>query len=155
MTEGSWKIRKAIASDAKALSECMNAAYMRYTERFEGNPLPPMTADYEEEIRSYPVWIAESDGVLVGGLILMPEQEYMTIANVAVHPTYQGHGLGRGLMAYGESEAHRQGYSNLRLTTHILLTENFSLYSHLGWSEVERDESRVYMEKEITWAIPG
>lgn len=149
MATENWTIRKAIPTDAKALNECMKAAYMSYTGIFADDPLPPMTADYGEEIRLYPVWVAESDGVLVGGLILIPEQEHMTIANVAVHPRYQGKGLGRGLMTYAEVEARRQGYTKLRLATHTILTENISLYSHLGWSEVDRDESRVFMEKNI------
>ena len=149
MPKRNWTIRKAVVADQEALGECMRAAYMIYTSRLGGKTLPPMEVDYEEEIRSYPVWVAESDGILVGGLILMPEDDYMTIANVAVHPQFQGNGLGRCLMAFGEAEAKRQGYSELRLATHVLLTESFSLYSHLGWSEIGRDEYRVYMRKNI------
>ena len=150
MAKESWTIRKATASDAPALTECMNAAYRGYAERFEGKPLPPMTADYEQEISSYPVWVAESGGVVVGGLVLMPERGHVTIANVAIHPSYQGKGLGRALLTHGEKEAKRAGYTKLRLATHILLVENISLYAHLGWSEVNRDETRVYMEKTFT-----
>lgn len=149
MSKKNWTIRKAEISDAKALTDCMQAAYTIYLSRLHGKPLPPMMVDYEEEIRSYPVWIAESDDKLVGGLILMPENDYMTIANVAVHPKFQGNGLGRGLMEFAEAEAKRKGYTKLHLATHILLTENLSLYSHLGWSEAGRDESRVYMKKVI------
>ena len=149
MTRRAWTLRKANISDAKALSECMQAAYAIYSSRLTGEALPPMTADYSEEIRDYPVWIAESDGTLVGGLILMPEESYLTIANVAVHPQFQGNGLGRGLLTVAEDEAQKLGYSELRLATHVLLTENISLYSHLGWSEIDRDESRIYMKKMI------
>ena len=52
-------------------------------------------------------------------------------------------------MKFAESVAQDKGYTELRLATHILLTENISLYEHLGWSEIERDEVRVYMKKEI------
>ena len=48
-------------------------------------------------------------------------------------------------MEFGEAEAKKHGYSELRLATHILLTDNISLYVHLGWSEKDRDEYRVYM----------
>ena len=150
MPKRKWTIRIAVVSDAEALARCMHDAYRIYTSRLGGKPLPPMTVDYDEEIRSYPVWVAESDGTLVGGLILMPEDDCMTIANVAVHPRFQGHGLGRGLMELRETEAKRQGYSELRLATHLLLTENISIYTHLGWSETGRDEDRVYMKKSIT-----
>ncbi len=149
MSKKSWTIRKAVMSDAELLNECMKAAYKIYTSRLGGKTLPPMMVDYKEEIRSFPVWIAESNGTLVGGLILMPETGHMTIANIAVHPQFQGNGLGRGLMEFGEAEAKQKGYSELHLATHILLTENLSLYSHLGWSETGRDESRVYMKKNI------
>lgn len=149
MSKKSWTIRKAVLSDAESLKECMHAAYKVYTHRLGDKTLPPMAVDYRDEIRSFPVWVAESDGNLVGGLILMPEDEHMTIANIAVHPQFQGSGLGRGLMEFGETEAKQKGYSELRLATHILLTENLLLYSHLGWSEIGRDESRVYMKKII------
>jgi N-acetylglutamate synthase-like GNAT family acetyltransferase len=149
MSKRNWTIRKAVVSDAEALAECMHASYLVYTPRLGDKTLPPMRVDYKEEIRTYPVWMAEFDGKLVGGLILMPEEDYMTIANVAVHPQFQGNGLGRGLMEFGETEAKKRGYSELCLTTHILLTENISLYLHLGWSETDRDEYRVYMRKII------
>ncbi len=40
-------------------------------------------------------------------------------------------------------------FSKLRLATHVLLTENVSLYRHIGLVETGRDDVRVYMEKEI------
>jgi len=150
MPKTNWTIRKAEDSDAQALDDCMHAAYQTYASRLNGKTLPPMHVDYIEEIRSYPVWVAESNGTVAGGLILMPEDNYMTIANIGVNPDYQGKGLGRGLMEYAEGEALKQGYSELRLATHIALIENLSLYTHLGWSEIDRDESRVYMRKVIT-----
>jgi len=149
MPRRSWTIRKAIAADAKALTECMQTAYLVYTERLDGQTLPPLTVDYGEEIRFFPVWVAVADGIVVGGLVLMPEDDCMTIANIAVHPEFQGQGLGRGLMELAEAEAKRLGYSELRLATHLLLTENLSLYTHLGWSETGRDQDRVYMKKNI------
>lgn len=149
MIKKNWTVRKAGIADAEALAECMHAAYTRYIPRLKGKTLPPLTVDYEAEIRAYPVWVAEFDGNLAGGLILMPERHYMSIANVAVHPQFQGNGLGRGLMELADAEAKQQGYSELRLATHVALTENLSLYSHLGWSETGRDEQRVYMRKKL------
>ena len=56
---------------------------------------------------------------------------------------------GGGLLEFAETVAKEKAYCELRLATHILLTENISLYEHLGWSEIERDETRVHMKKEI------
>ena len=70
-------------------------------------------------------------------------------ANIAVDPDFQGQGVGGGLMKFAETVAKEKAYPELRLATHILLTENISLYEHLGWSVIERDEVRVYLKKEI------
>ena len=128
----------------------MDSAYTEYLDRLDGKRLPPMDVDYEEEIAAFPVWVAESENEIVGGLIVMFEDDYMTIANVAVHPDFQGNGLGRGLLDFAESEAQRRGYAEIRLATHVLLTENVSFYRHLGWSEIGRDDTRIYMKKNIS-----
>ncbi|MGM7681932.1 GNAT family N-acetyltransferase [Cytobacillus sp. Hm23] len=126
----------------------MDAAYSVYLNRFK-EKLPPMNVDYEEEIALYPLWVAESDNEVIGGLVLLFEDEYSTLANVAVHPNYQGLGLGRSLLQFAETEARSRGYMEIRLATHVLLTENISYYLHLGWIEFDRDAKRVYMKKNI------
>lgn len=149
MNKTDWKIRRAVISDASQLAACMQAAYEVYTPRLAGGSLPPLQVDYAEEIKEYPVWIAESAGSLAAGLVLMPEADCLNIANIAVHPRFQGKGLGRVLMEFAEAEAKRQGYKQLRLATHVLLTENITLYLHLGWSEIGRDGLRVYLKKDL------
>ena len=127
----------------------MESAYSVYRERMDGKRLPPMEVDYSSEIRDYPTWVAESNGSIIAGLIMIYENEFASIANIAVHPDFQGQGVGGGLMKFAETVAKEKAYPELRLATHILLTENISLYEHLGWSEIERDDVRVYLKKEI------
>lgn len=142
-----WRIRRATDSDAPALEKCMHAAYQPYTDRIDPAVLPPMNADYADEIRDSEVWIAESDAGLVGALILAPTDDRFQIANLAVHPNFQGNGLGRGLLEFAETEAVRQGHAEMCLATHSALGENISLYRHLGWAEVESGRSHVLMRK--------
>ena len=149
MVESHWRIRPAIAADAPALTVVMQAAYTPYVERLHGRRLPPLDVDYAAEIAGYPVWVAERNGQIVGGLILMFEAEHATIANIAVHPDCQGLGLGRALLALAEAEARRRGYAEMRLGTHARLTENVAYYARLGWRELARDEVRVYMGKSV------
>lgn len=144
-----WHIRRAKPEDAEAFANCMTTAYTVYLDRMKGKRLPPMDVDYLSEIRDYPSWVAECNGKIAGGLIMMFEEEYASIANIAVHPDYQGQGLGGGLLKFAEAAAHSRKYSEIRLATHILLTENVSLYLHLGWTEINRDFTRVYMRKKI------
>ena len=149
VTRAPVTIRKAALGDAPGLAECMRQAYTTYVPRMGTQRLPPMDADYEDEIASYLTWVAESESEIVGGLTLVDEATHMTIANVAVRPDFQGSGLGRELMDLAEAEARDAGFSELRLATHVLLSENVSYYLHLGWLENGRDETRVYMKKAI------
>lgn len=144
-----WKIRAAKQHDSIGLSICMEKSYFIYQNRMCGKRFPPMDIDYSEEIKNYPCWVAEQNGIVIGGLIMMFEERHAQIANIAVHPDYQGLGLGRGIMEFAEEKAKEKKYSRLELATHILLTENISLYCHLGWTESGRDEMRVYFYKEI------
>lgn len=150
-----WRIRAANSNDAAGLESCMHAAYAPYKSRMRGLLLPPLESDYDSEIREYPTWVAESDGKdgkdgkIVGGLIMDFDTHYATLSNIAVDPTFQGQGLGRGLMAYAETKAREKKCSRICLATHVLLTENQSLYNHLGWKKTGSDETRIYFEKEL------
>ncbi len=145
-----WKIRDATSADSDGLKICMESAYSAYQERMGDERLPPMDVDYLSEIRNYPSWVVESQGKIVGGLNMPFDNDEASISNIAVDPDYQGQGIGGGLLSYAESTATANGFSELRLTTHVLLHENISLYRHLGWMETGRDETRVYMAKKMS-----
>ncbi len=144
-----WAIRTALPGDAEGLQVCMEAAYAPYQERMGGKRLPPMDIDYSSEINEYPVWVVECDLHIAGGVILLFEEDFVVLANLAVHPDFQGRGIGGKLMRFAETKATEKNYRKLHLTTHVLLPENIALYLHLGWTEVARDHVRVRMEKEI------
>jgi N-acetylglutamate synthase-like GNAT family acetyltransferase len=142
-------IRVASIGDAEGLQACMTSAYATYKDRMGDATLPPMELDYAEEIRSFPTWVAVLDGEIVGGLTMMFEENHASIANIAVSPAAQGYGLGRTLLEFAEARAQDNGLTQMRLATHVLLTENIDLYTYLGWSEYDRDNLRVYMKKTL------
>jgi len=127
----------------------MESAYATYQARMGGVRLPPMDVDYSSEIKNYPTWVVESEGSILGGLIMVFENDNASIANIAVNPKFQGQGIGGELFEFAESKARENNFSELRLTTHVLLEENLRLYRHLGWEETGRDGTRVFMKKEI------
>ena len=144
-----WQIREAAAQDSKGLKDCMETAYSTYQQRMGGERLPPMDVDYSREISDYPVWVVESNGLILGGLIMSFENNNASIANIAVEPKFHGHGIGSALLSFAETKAKENGFSRLHLATHVLLTENISLYQHLGWDETGRDKTKVFMKKDI------
>jgi ribosomal protein S18 acetylase RimI-like enzyme len=125
----------------------MHAAYSPVEERLGGVRLPPMDVDYSSEIKNFPTWVVESDAGIIGGLIMSFENNQASIANIAVDPMFQGQGIGGDLMGFAESIARENSFSELQLATHLSLEENISLYRHLGWEEIGRDETRVFMKK--------
>lgn len=147
-----WILRRAKPTDASALARCVDAAYRHYIPRM-GKPPGPMLADYAEAIRHHQVWVAELEQRIIGGLVLIPAEDHLLLDNIAVHPDYQGRGVGRALLDLADAEAWSQGYRTLRLYTHETMTENIALYTRRGWVETHRAHqtgyARVFMHKRL------
>ncbi|WP_281658335.1 GNAT family N-acetyltransferase [Halobacillus sp. Cin3] len=142
-------IRRAVPGDALQLEACMQKAYSVYKKRMNGNQLPPLEADYKGEIVSYPVWVLDKGDEILGGVILMFHPTYTQVANIAVDPDYQGHGLGRRLLGFAEEKSVERGCFEMRLATHRLLTENVAFYTSMGWEESGRDDFRIFFKKRL------
>lgn len=140
-------IRRADRGDAEGLSACFDAAYAHYAEIIDD--LPPMSANCAEEIAKYLVWVAEAGGTIVGGLVLVPCDGFMQLANVAVHPDNRGAGLGKRLLELAETEAMERGYTALRLNTHADMAENVRLYARNGWSQLSRQGNKITLKKDL------
>jgi ribosomal protein S18 acetylase RimI-like enzyme len=112
-----------------------------------------MTDDYAEVIRERRVTVAESDGTIVGVLVLDVTDEGFVIDNAAVHPSVRGTGLGRTLLELAEAEARRAGFDSIYLYTHEKASDNIALYSRIGYVEYDRrsqgDFSVVFMRKRL------
>ena len=151
-------IRGAHADDAARIGEIARAAYQKYVPRI-GRAPAPMTADFAAEIAAGRVVVIEADGMVAGYVIAWPEADAYFIDNIAVHPAWQGCGLGRRLMDYGEGEARRHALDSIRLYTNAAMTENLSLYARLGFVEthraVEHGFNRVFMRRMLTTTGEG
>jgi N-acetylglutamate synthase-like GNAT family acetyltransferase len=152
VTGGHALARGATDADAAEVAALVDAAYEHWVEHLGIVPRP-MTDDYAEVIRERRVTVAESDGTIVGVLVLDVTDEGFVIDNVAVHPSVRGTGLGRTLLELAESEARRAGFDSIYLYTHEKASDNISLYSRIGYVEYDRrsegDFSVVFMRKPL------
>ncbi len=139
-----WTVRRAQSGDAPGLTACMHAAYIKHAALGD---LPPLPTDYAEEINTCQVWVATSAGRVIGGLVLVPADGFMQLANVAVHPDHAGIGIGKALITLAEEQASQQGYPEIHLNTHAGMTDNVSLYQHLGWQTTGTKGATVSMKK--------
>lgn len=146
------QIRRAMATDETEIRALVRAAYGKYIERIGREP-GPMRDDYRARIASGTAFVADCDGAIGGLLVLVETPSALQVDNVAVDPARQGHGVGRALLAFAETEARRRSFSRMTLYTHQKMTENLALYPRLGWRETGRGEqdgyARVFFEKSV------
>jgi ribosomal protein S18 acetylase RimI-like enzyme len=114
-----------------------------------------MTADYADLIARGLVFVLQldTDGAIVGVVVLRQVERTLWIENVAVRPEYQHRGLGRQMLAFAESQARAADSVELRLYANEVMVENIALYERLGYRELERrihrGFHRVFMCKEL------
>ncbi len=140
-------IRRAQIEDAESLTACIDAAYLTYVQRI--SDLPAVSEGCAEDIATHQVWVATQRGIIIAGMVLVPEEAFLKLANLAVHPDFSGQGVGGALMERAEQEARSQGYTEMRLNTHILIPENVRMYLHMGWTESGRSGNRVSLHKSL------
>ncbi len=145
-------IELAEPRDCEAVTACVRAAYAPYIPRI-GRAPAPMTADYSTLIACGHVYVLREQSEVRGVLVLVPEPGAMFIENVAVHPLYQGRGLGRRLLLHAEQQAKTARLSVVQLYTTEAMTENVAYYKRLGYDEIGRrtDQGfrRVFMRKTL------
>ncbi len=138
-------IRRALPRDAEGLADCITAAYAPFIA--EGLALPPVSEGIDEDIAKHHVWVAERNGQIVGGVVLVVG-ETAHLANLAVHPDAGGGGIGRRLIDQAQDAAWTAGYDRVHLATHIDMTATQSFYRRLGWQETGQDGNKVYFAME-------
>jgi GNAT superfamily N-acetyltransferase len=146
-------IRSASPADRVSVERIVHEAYAAYVGRI-GKPPGPMLDDYAALIDAGAVSVLETDdGDIAAIIVLLPKSDHLLLDNVAVRRARQGQGLGRRLIAFAEAEARRLGFSEVRLYTHQMMTENISLYARLGFVETGRGHDagyeRVFMTKAL------
>jgi GNAT superfamily N-acetyltransferase len=127
------KPRLARPEDVPRLEALVEAAYAKYVPRIGMRPLP-MDDDYAARVEREEAWVLGDVEALI---VLVPQDAWLLVDNVAVRPDLQGRGLGRRLLAFAEEEAAGRGYAELRLYTNEKMTENRALYARLGYEELD------------------
>jgi N-acetylglutamate synthase-like GNAT family acetyltransferase len=146
------RIRRAQRDDTTAIRAVVKAAYALYVPRIGREPAP-MTADYESLVAASEVWVGETDGRVIGVLVIRASEDALELENVAVDPVEQGHGRGRELLTFAEDHARGLGLTAVELYTNEAMVENIALYPRLGYVEtgrrVEGGYRRVYFRKSL------
>lgn len=145
-------IRAAVLLDIPAIKDCATAAYEVYVHRIGKEPAP-MQANFVEQLTTHAIDVYEHQGTIVAYIVYQAQKQTMMLENVAVHPSYAGHGFGSGLIHHVEKIAVQQHIATVSLYTNEAMIENLRLYPKLGYRETHKAEedgfSRVYFEKSV------
>jgi ribosomal protein S18 acetylase RimI-like enzyme len=153
-TSISSSARRAVKGDVDAITVCVENAYSMYIPRL-GKPPGPMLDSYSELIApSRHVFVVETDGAVIGVLVLGEVEGVFFLENVAVDPGHQGRGVGKALLQRAEIEARQRRFCEIHLYTNVVMVENEALYRKIGYTEYGRRAeggfSRIYMKKSLT-----
>lgn len=146
------QIRKASAVDVPVIKTCAQNAFAVYIERIGREPAP-MVADFAAQVSNGIVFVLGDEAEIFGYVAFYPRNDHIYIENLAVHPQYQGCGIGRQLLAFVEDRARRSGFAAVELCTNQKMYENLKLYPALGYIETgggtEDGYDRVFFRKTI------
>src|ERR1700753_2107668 len=100
----SLALRRATSADAERGKSLTRLAYAKWVPLIGREP-KPMTADYERAIVEHLIDLYERDHQLRALIEVIPMKEHLLIENIAVHPNYQGKGIGDELLRHTEHKA--------------------------------------------------
>ncbi|QDL91630.1 GNAT family N-acetyltransferase [Paroceanicella profunda] len=143
------QFRQAGPADADTLRAIAEAAFALYVPRIGRRPAP-MDADFAADAADTLLLLAPDP---CGYLTLRRAPGEMVVETVALHPAWQGRGLGKLLMARAEAEARAAGLGTLSLYTNAAMTENLAFYPRLGFRRTgQRTEDgfdRVFFARDL------
>lgn len=126
-------IRPARPDEADLITAITRAAYARWVPIIGREPRP-MLADYAEALRKHRIDLIETEGRVLGLIEFRLDPDHLWIENIAVHPDYQGHGLGKLLLAHVDDIARAAALPELRLLTNQAFAANVALYQSRGYT---------------------
>lgn len=138
------QIRPLRESDNKSLSKLIKSVFEEYDIAKEGTVYSDPTTDdlfslFNIEGAVY--WVAEEEGVLLGGCGIFPTtglpQGYGELVKLYLSPASRGKGIGKLLMAKSIESAKNLGYSTLYLESFPELNKAISIYEKIGFKSLK------------------
>lgn len=84
------------------------------------------------------LWVARKDGEVVGTVTTAEEGDVHWVTALAVHPTYQGQGVGTALLSYTKDFASRSGAKYVMLDVEIENCKALSVYEKAGFMKAQQ-----------------
>jgi len=144
-------VRRARPGEAEAIHRVLAAAFRGlqgrgYSRRALEAAIVPAEEIRRRMAQGGHVLVAEAGGQITGTATGLEEHQALHVCSVAVHPEWQGRGIGRQLMEVLEDIARRRGCYKLWLQTAWAMTEAIALYKRLGYQQEGYQPRHFYGE---------
>jgi ribosomal protein S18 acetylase RimI-like enzyme len=142
-SQSSLDVRPAKPSDREFFVALRNVALKRYVEKIWGWDEAEQRARSDLAFEKLPIEIVEENGLPIGSLAVVHEDDQDVLEFVAVLPEAQSHGIGSALIAVAQEEAAQRGVV-LRLSV-LVNNPARALYERLGFRVTRIEDPRVFM----------
>jgi N-acetylglutamate synthase-like GNAT family acetyltransferase len=129
-------IRRAVTADVPVIVSLLYESFLEYRSLYTVKGFVATAISQSEVIdrmREGPLFVAETNGTVVGTVAIVPKGESLYIRGMAVHPSARGQRIGDHLLAYVEDLAISQGVRRLLLSTTPFLGRAIRLYESFGF----------------------
>jgi N-acetylglutamate synthase-like GNAT family acetyltransferase len=132
----SYRIRRAVPSDAAAIAALLLEAFVEFEPLYTPGGYRATTPDRDEIEKRFvdgPVWVAERDERIAGTVAAVLRPDGVYVRSMAVSPAARGSGIGRLLLTHVEDFARASQRSRLFLSTTPFLSAAILLYERHGF----------------------
>jgi len=130
------QIRGAAVEDSAAIADVLYQSFAEFRPLYTEDGFAattPVAAQVETRMREGPLWVALSDGVIVGTISAVKKGDSAYIRGMAVFPSSRGSGAGSRLLQQVEQWAASEDLNRLFLSTTPFLDSAIRLYEKSGF----------------------
>jgi N-acetylglutamate synthase-like GNAT family acetyltransferase len=135
-SQRSFTIRRAASNDGEAIVACLAAAFAPYSNRYTHAAFTDTVLDprlVQHRLREMCVFVAVSEGNVVGTVACAASAEEGHLRGMAVLPDWQGSGAASALLQAAEAEIRNQRCKRVTLDTTEPLARAMRFYARHGF----------------------
>lgn len=121
---------------------------MRLAKIFQWDDIYPNKEQLEEDLKEGTLFVARNGEICLGAVSFNEKQEdayqqvdwrgsdpVLVVHRLCVDPSFQGQGIAKELMSFGEKLAIKRGYAGIRLDAYSGNPKAVGLYERLGYQK--------------------
>lgn len=156
--ESKYTVELATEADVAALYQLIQAAFLPCAVRLPSRPTA--LAMSESDLLATlacpgGTFLVRCEREVIATGAWLKDERGGWLKRIAVHPAYQGTGVGRRIVKALEGHARAAGVRDIRLGTRRSLPGNLLFYSRLGYVERGREPYPDGIDDEVVWMGKG